>query len=92
MSNPLTGGQNRIRQRGKAETTNNSDQLYRRDNQLHGVVTHVIDREGKWRGNFHGLKFDPANLVLFVNALVNDVDRPGRRGDQSLWDRVRRLF
>ena len=60
--------------------------------QLHGVVTHVIDREGKWRGNFYGLKFDPANLVLLVTALVNNVDRPGRQGDQSLWDRVRNLF
>ena len=25
--------------------------------QMHGVVTHVIDREGHWRANFHGLKF-----------------------------------
>lgn len=40
--------------------------------QLHGVVTHVIDKQGRWRANFHGLKFEPTNLVLFVNALVNE--------------------
>ena len=44
---------------------------------VHGVVTHVIDRDGVLRANFHGLKFDPANLVTFVNALVNDVHKPG---------------
>ncbi len=42
--------------------------------QLHGVVTHVIDREGRWRANFHGLKFQPTNLVLFLNTLVNGVN------------------
>jgi protein SCO1/2 len=40
--------------------------------QIHGVVTHVIDREGRWRANFHGLRFQPTNLVFFINALVND--------------------
>jgi protein SCO1 len=45
--------------------------------QMHGIVTHIIDRDGRWRGNFHGLKFGPTNLVLYVNALVNDVHRPG---------------
>ena len=32
--------------------------------QVHGVVTHVIDRGGRWAANFHGLKFAPPNLVL----------------------------
>ena len=41
--------------------------------QVHSVVTHVIDLEGRWRANFHGLKFHPTNLVLFINALTNDV-------------------
>src|SRR3546814_17184096 len=26
--------------------------------QVHGVVTHVVDRGGRWSANFHGLKFD----------------------------------
>ncbi|MGH6893727.1 MAG: SCO family protein [Dongiaceae bacterium] len=60
--------------------------------QIHGVVTHVIDREGRWRANFHGLKFDPTNLVVFVNALVNDVHHAGERRDETLWERIKRLF
>lgn len=36
--------------------------------QMHGVVTHVIDRNGRWRANFHGLRFEPTNLVLYINA------------------------
>ncbi len=55
--------------------------------QVHSVVTHVIDRDGRWRANFHGLRFDPTNLVLFVNALVNDVHE-----EQGLWDRIWNLF
>lgn len=58
--------------------------------QIHGIVTHVVDREGRWRANFHGLKFEPANLVVFVNALVNDVHAPRRRERQSTWDRLKK--
>jgi protein SCO1 len=36
-----------------------------------GVVTHVIDQQGRMRARFHGLEFDPVNLVIFVNALTN---------------------
>ncbi|RWA75429.1 MAG: SCO family protein [Mesorhizobium sp.] len=44
--------------------------------QMHGIVTHVIDREGRWRANLHGMDFQPINLVTFVNALTNNVERP----------------
>ncbi|WP_292036058.1 SCO family protein [Mesorhizobium sp.] len=44
--------------------------------QMHGIVTHVIDKEGRWRANFHGLNFQPINLVTFVNALTNNVEHP----------------
>ena len=58
--------------------------------QMHGLVTHVIDREGKLRGRFHGLRFEPVSLVTFVNALVNDVHKPGeaaqaKPADPWLW-------
>lgn len=36
---------------------------------IHGVVTHVIDQSGVLRARFHGLKFDPANLVDYVVGL-----------------------
>ncbi|MGH6943753.1 MAG: SCO family protein [Geminicoccaceae bacterium] len=60
--------------------------------QIHGVVTHVIDREGRWRANFHGLKFEPTNLVVYVNALVNDVHPPQAQREQGFWDKLRNLF
>lgn len=42
--------------------------------QVHGVVTHVIDKRGVMRGRYHGLKFDPVNLIMHVNALTNEHD------------------
>ena len=60
--------------------------------QVHGVVTHVIGREGMWRANFHGLRFAPTNLVVLVNALVNDRHKPTGENQRNLWDRVRKLF
>ena len=64
--------------------------------QMHGLVTIVIDREGRWRGNFHGLDFESTNLVLYVNALVNDLDThpPGGEppSDSSFWSWVRSWF
>lgn len=44
---------------------------------IHGIVTYVIDQKGMLRGNFLGLKFEPTNLVVFINALANDVYLPG---------------
>jgi protein SCO1/2 len=60
--------------------------------QVHGVVTHVIDRNGRWRANFHGMRFEPVNLVLFINALVNDVQSPHDHSPKSVWDRLKELF
>jgi protein SCO1 len=60
--------------------------------QVHGVVTHVIDREGQWQANFHGLKFKPTNLVVYVNALVNDAGRPHAHEPQSFWEAIRGWF
>jgi protein SCO1/2 len=60
--------------------------------QVHGVVTHVIDMNGRWRANFHGLKFQPTNLVLFINALTNDGHETRDHRPRSFWDKVRELF
>ena len=40
--------------------------------QMHGVVTHLIDKSGRLRARYHGLKFDPTRLVVHINALSND--------------------
>lgn len=59
--------------------------------QTHGIVTHVIDKEGWWRANFHGLKFDPSNLVIFVNALVNDFEKHPHP-KPTFWERLMSWF
>jgi protein SCO1/2 len=61
--------------------------------QIHGIVTHVIDREGRLRANFHGLKFEPTNLVIYINALTNDLhEAPHPDEPESLWDRLKAWF
>ncbi len=59
---------------------------------MHGVVTHVIDQEGRLRARFHGLKFEPTNMVLYINALVNKMQEPHNHNEQSLWEQLKALF
>lgn len=40
--------------------------------QMHGVVTHLIDKSGNLRARYHGLRFNPTSLILHINALAND--------------------
>ena len=40
------------------------------EEQMHGVVTHVIDQQGVMRARFHGLKFQPFHLTAFVNTVL----------------------
>lgn len=58
--------------------------------QMHGVVTHVIDQDGRWRANFHGLAFEPTNLLVYLDALVNRAQAP--HPEPSLWERLRGLL
>ena len=44
--------------------------------QMHGAVTHVIDRGGRFAAKFHGLRFDPLNMVLYINGLTNNIQKP----------------
>ncbi|ORE97010.1 MULTISPECIES: SCO family protein [Aurantimonadaceae] len=59
--------------------------------QTHSVVTHLIDQNGEWVANFHGLGFEPTNLVMFINGLTN-ANVPHHEPDPSLWGRVRSFF
>ena len=58
--------------------------------QVHGIVTHVIDKEGRWRANFHGLRFEPSNLVVSINALVNGAQKAHGHESQSTWGRIKK--
>ena len=60
--------------------------------QVHGVVTHVIDQNGKWVANFHGLGFEPTNLVLFINGLTNANVPHHEAGPASFWEHVQSWF
>ena len=60
--------------------------------QVHGIVTHVIDQEGRWRANFHGLEFNPTNMVVYVNSLINSNVPHHDEESSSLWDRLWSLF
>lgn len=50
--------------------------------QMHGVVTSVIDQAGHLRARFHTLKFQSLNLVVFLDELVESYYR-GHRGQSS---------
>jgi protein SCO1/2 len=54
--------------------------------QMHGVVTHVIDREGRLRANFHSLDFAPDSLVTYVQVLAGD---HGRQSPAGPWGAFR---
>ncbi len=38
--------------------------------QMHGVVTFLIDQDGVLRARYHGLKFNPVNLIIYAGALL----------------------
>lgn len=39
--------------------------------QMHGVVTHLIDAEGRLRGRYHGLRVNPVSITMHVAAIIN---------------------
>ncbi len=41
------------------------------EEQMHGVVTHVIDPQGVMKARFHGLRFKPEHLTTFVDSLLH---------------------
>jgi protein SCO1/2 len=59
--------------------------------QMHGVVTHLIDLDGRWQANFHGLEFEPTNLVIYINALTNAHGSEGHP-EPDWWDKILSLF
>lgn len=60
--------------------------------QMHSVVTHVMDGNGRWVANFHGLGFEPTNILLFINGLTNAAVPHGHNDEENFWDRLRGLF
>jgi len=59
------------------------------DVQVHGVVTHVIDPEGRMRARFHGLRFQPEHLVDYLEAVARGPDAVAPEG---FWERLQSRF
>jgi len=59
---------------------------------MHGTVFHVIDGNGRWRGNFHGLEWDPAHLVLFIRELADQQNGTSSKAASSFWMQLEHLF
>lgn len=60
--------------------------------QMHAVVTHIIDRNGRFAAKFHGLRFEPVNLVLYLNGLMNNWRTPNEPAAASWWEQLKGLF
>lgn len=60
--------------------------------QVHSVVTHVVDRGGRWAANFHGLRFESVNMVLYLNGLINNAHAPKKRQSPGPWEMFKKLF
>lgn len=87
-----------IRQSQPEDTTRKLSEAYKvrfepleDDQQMHGAVTHVIDRGGRFAAKFHGLRFDPMNVVLYVNGLSNNMQKPGRE-QPGWWERLKTIL
>lgn len=59
--------------------------------QMHGTVTHLIDREGVMRARYHGLKFNTTNFIMHVNAFTNDHGSDGHQ-NPGFWDSLLSWF
>lgn len=60
--------------------------------QAHGVVTHILDRGGRWAANFYGLNFDSVNMVVYTNSLINNSYATDVDSATSWWQRLYGYF
>jgi len=60
--------------------------------QMHAAVTHVIDRGGRFAAKFHGLRFDPLNLLLYLNGLANAPSERLSAVQDGWWSRFKGLL
>ena len=59
---------------------------------MHSVVTFIIDRGGRFAAKFHGLKFKPNNLVLYVNGLSHHENKVEKNFLARWWETVSHYF
>jgi protein SCO1/2 len=56
--------------------------------QMHGAVFHVIDQGGRLAAKFHGLQFEPVNMVLYINGLTDNAAHAGEHSEAGWWERL----
>jgi len=49
-------------------------------------MAHVIDRNGRYAGIFHGSDFNKTNMTLYINQLTNNAHRPNRPSEKGWWE------
>jgi len=54
------------------------------DEQMHVVVTYLIDRDGQLRARYHGLKFDPVDLTVHAALLAAPAHHEGKKDSRVL--------
>lgn len=71
-----------------SEAYNNTFTPIEDGQQMHGVVFHVIDRGGRLAAKFHGLQFEPVNMVLYINGLTDNALHAEQHSDAGWWERL----
>lgn len=51
--------------------------------QMHGVVTHVIDPQGMMKARFHGLRFKPEHLSEYAGSLLRAGNKENQMENQT---------
>ena len=55
-------------------------------------MAHVIDRNGRHAGIFHGSDFSKTNLTLYINGLTNNAHAPKPPTEKGWWEWLTGLF
>ncbi|WP_157019382.1 cytochrome-c oxidase [Mesorhizobium xinjiangense] len=55
-------------------------------------MVHVMDRNGRHAGIFHGAEFRKTNLTLYVNGLINNAHAPKPPAEKTWWQRLTDWF
>lgn len=60
--------------------------------QMHGAVFHVIDQGGRLAAKFHGLQFEPVNMVLYINDLSDNAAHAEEHTEDWGWEGLASWF
>lgn len=55
-------------------------------------MAHVIDRNGRQAGIFHGAEFQKTNMTLYINGLINNVHARKPPANNGWWEWLKGMF